>query len=196
VAGQVTLGTAYRFLESMFGQVPLLQVHFYSPIPNARTQNALAELFGAPVFGGIGADALVFPGAFAQQSIPAMPEAKAAAAAIEKEIHAHHGGKNLESEVLRHIRQIFPNPPRIQSVAQRMGLGARTLQRRLSARGIRFSRLVDEARSTTAHHFLRRGFSVTDVAFLVGYDDSTAFSRAYRRATGRAPREDTRLAKG
>ena len=49
--------------------------------------------------------------------------------------------------------------------------------------------LLDELRQELAEGYLRQpNLSVDEVAFLLGYSERSAFHRAFRRWTGRAPR--------
>lgn len=78
----------------------------------------------------------------------------------------------------------------LPDVAEAVGLSARTLQRRLSEAGTSLRELVDEARREAALQELRRDdVSITEVAFLLGFSETSAFDRAFRRWTGKAPAE-------
>lgn len=79
---------------------------------------------------------------------------------------------------------------RIDAVAGRMGLSRQTLYRRLRAEGVTFERVLDELRHRLARHYLAGGkVSVNETAYLVGFSDPAAFSRAFKRWTGVSPRE-------
>ena len=78
--------------------------------------------------------------------------------------------------------------PNLAQVAQDLGLSSRTLQRRLREQGFVFGQLVEEVRRRLAQSYLDEGrLSVSEVAYLLGYSELSAFSRAYRRWTGAAP---------
>ena len=78
--------------------------------------------------------------------------------------------------------------PTLREIAQRLCIGERTLQRRLTAEGASFSQLLDEFRREVAQHRLRRGHSnVPELAFLLGFADTNSFYRAFRRWTGMTP---------
>jgi AraC-like DNA-binding protein len=77
---------------------------------------------------------------------------------------------------------------RIASVARLLGLSVRTLQRRLGERGVVFKTLVEDVRRDLAVRYVTdRRTPLTDVAFLVGYSELSAFGRAFRRWTGTSP---------
>ncbi|MDX2086832.1 MAG: AraC family transcriptional regulator [Kofleriaceae bacterium] len=74
------------------------------------------------------------------------------------------------------------------AIAERMGLGPRSLQRRLQTMGRSFTEIVDEARLALARRYLDdRSLTLTEAAFLLGFSDLSAFSRAFRRWTGKSP---------
>jgi len=78
--------------------------------------------------------------------------------------------------------------PGIQTVARRLGLSVRTFQRRLGEQQIVFKTLVEEVRRDLALRYLADGRTrLTDVAFLVGYSELSAFGRAFHRWTGSTP---------
>ncbi|MCY1013835.1 helix-turn-helix transcriptional regulator [Nannocystis pusilla] len=71
-----------------------------------------------------------------------------------------------------------------------MGTSERTMQRRLRQAGTSFRDVVDDVRREAALAQLgRRDATVTDIAFMLGFSDLSAFSRAFRRWTGASPSE-------
>jgi AraC-like DNA-binding protein len=65
----------------------------------------------------------------------------------------------------------------------------RSLQRKLTETGTRYSEVLDQARFDVANQMLQEpGMKVTDVASRLGYSNATHFSRAFRRFTGFTPR--------
>lgn len=86
-------------------------------------------------------------------------------------------------------RSLHSGQPRITQVARSLGMGERTLQRRMSERGLTFNDVVDQVRERLARQNVARGdVTLTEVAFLLGYSESSAFIRAFRRWTGETPR--------
>jgi len=73
-------------------------------------------------------------------------------------------------------------------VARELGLSDRTLQRRIIDDGATFRQLLLEVRQELAHEYLNRPeMDVTEVAFLLGYEDSNSFYRAFRTWEGTTP---------
>jgi AraC-like DNA-binding protein len=76
----------------------------------------------------------------------------------------------------------------LESVAARMGLHERTLNRRLAAAGTSFRKVREDVRLEAARQFLEYTEKpAQDIAGILGYSDATAFSRAFRRWSGMAP---------
>jgi AraC-like DNA-binding protein len=77
-----------------------------------------------------------------------------------------------------------------ERAARRLALSARTLQRRLQEEGTSFSDLHDEVLAVTAKALLRApGRMIHDVAFALGYAETSSFYRAFKRWTGVTPEE-------
>lgn len=76
----------------------------------------------------------------------------------------------------------------MDQVAQKMGLSRPTLYRKLKADGVSYEALLDELRHKMALHYLNgKKVSVNQTAYLVGFSDPSAFSRAFKRWTGASP---------
>jgi len=76
----------------------------------------------------------------------------------------------------------------IGDVAADLHLSTRTLQRRLTSEGVPFQTLLDQTRERLARHYLTTtSLSDTEIAFLIGYDETTSFHRAFRSWTGTTP---------
>ncbi len=74
-------------------------------------------------------------------------------------------------------------------ISDRLGVSRQTLFRKLKAEGVTFEKVLDELRRQLALHYLSDGkVSVNEIAYLVGFSDRTAFSRAFKRWTGSSPR--------
>jgi len=64
----------------------------------------------------------------------------------------------------------------------------RTLQRRLSERGLSYSDLLGEVRKTLALNLLENpSLGIAQIAYLLGYSEVSTFNHAFRRWVGQAP---------
>lgn len=95
------------------------------------------------------------------------------------------------AQVKRQLLGDFPaGTPTQGAVARAIGLSARTLHRRLSEAGASFEKLLDETRRELAAEYIRRtDYSVGEIAYLLGFAETSSFNRAFRRWNGRSPSE-------
>ena len=78
---------------------------------------------------------------------------------------------------------------RIDQVARKLGLSRQTLFRRLKAEGATFESVRDGVRRKLALHYLDASkFSLSETSYLLGFSEPAAFSRAFKRWTGKSPR--------
>ena len=78
----------------------------------------------------------------------------------------------------------------LEKVAARLGMSPRTLQRKLRASGTSHQELLDEMRRELALRYLREPeMAVCEVAYLLGFSESSAFHRAFKRWTGTTPND-------
>jgi AraC-like DNA-binding protein len=86
------------------------------------------------------------------------------------------------------IRNLAHDRVRLASIAAALGLSPRTLQRKLHEAGASFQQVLDAARHALAQDYLRqRGLSLADIAFLLGYQEQSAFTHAFREWSGMNP---------
>jgi AraC-like DNA-binding protein len=77
----------------------------------------------------------------------------------------------------------------MDTVAEKMAMSRQTLFRRLKAEETTFEKILDELRHRLALDYLgTKKVSVNETAYLVGFSDPAAFSRAFKRWTGTSPR--------
>ncbi len=85
--------------------------------------------------------------------------------------------------------------PKLESIARRLAMSPRTLQRRMRARGAFFNDVLDAMRYRTAKCYLDQGdIAVTEVAYLLGFAEPSSFNRAFKRWSGRTPTDYRRQA--
>lgn len=81
-------------------------------------------------------------------------------------------------------------PPTIQTVANRLSVQVRTLQRRLEAGGFSYRAVLGDCQRRIALRELSSNDRpVREIAFRLGYSDPAHFVRAFRRWTGYPPIE-------
>lgn len=78
----------------------------------------------------------------------------------------------------------------IELAANTLGVSRQTLFRRLKAEGVTFQQVLDELRCRQALRYLNEEkLSINKTAYLVGFSNAAAFSRAFKRWTGTSPRD-------
>jgi AraC-like DNA-binding protein len=78
----------------------------------------------------------------------------------------------------------------VGEISRQLGMGQRTLARRLASEGLTFSELLETLRGQLAQKYLSDpGVSISEIAWLLGYQEVSGFSHAFKRWTGKTPRE-------
>ena len=95
----------------------------------------------------------------------------------------------LLSEIQRLIKEALPSGiPSIIQIAGHLAISARTLKRRLSEKGKTFREMVQDVQRQEALDLLKNTRqSISEIAFLTGFSEQSAFNRAFKRWTGHAP---------
>jgi len=90
--------------------------------------------------------------------------------------------ENITAPILPHGKA------RLSEVAQQLHSSQRTLARRLADEGLSFAGILDEMRRDLALRYLQdRSLSVSRIAWLLGYQEVSAFTHAFRRWRGETP---------
>jgi len=110
---------------------------------------------------------------------------------LEEYAHRHQVPADLASQVRLILQSILPTgEARLKVVARLLERHPRSLQQALQSQSLSFRELLDEVRYSEARQQLQlSNQSITDLALHLGYADETAFSRAFRRWSGQAPRQ-------
>jgi AraC-like DNA-binding protein len=101
------------------------------------------------------------------------------------------GGGVTPSDVENAIASLLPHGmARVDEVARKLGMSRRTLARRLESEGSTFSDVLNRLRGDLARrHIADSALSVSQIAWLLGYREVSAFTHAFKRWTGKTPRE-------
>ncbi|SDF52138.1 MULTISPECIES: AraC family transcriptional regulator [unclassified Duganella] len=86
------------------------------------------------------------------------------------------------------IASLSSGQVRLASIAEALKLSPRTLQRKLSEAGATFQQVLDQARFALAREYLKRPeLNLVDIAFLLGYQEQSAFNHAFKEWAGVNP---------
>ena len=109
---------------------------------------------------------------------------------LEKKARGCRGLERSASEQVKWLlRQMLAGGrPDIADVARELGLSVRTLQRRIVEERTTFRDLLLAVRQELVREYLTRpGIQINEVAFLLGYEDTNSFYRAFRNWEGTTP---------
>lgn len=80
--------------------------------------------------------------------------------------------------------------PSLERAASDLGMSGRTLRRKLAEDGTSYQQELDAVRQKLAREYFQRGGqSITELALMLGFSDSSAFAKSFRRWTGMSPSE-------
>ena len=184
----MTLLTFFRWVTNRDLRPLAFELRFPPPADPQPYQDAFKcpLRFNAPV------NALLF--ARADITLP-LPTAHPELAEVHERIASEHLQRldpaqtchRVLAVIIRHLPDGEPRRPKIATI---LGMSERTLQRRLTAEGTSFQRLLEDARRELARHYLgQREVSLADTAYLLGFSDQSSFFRAARRWFGSSPRD-------
>ncbi|WP_431908464.1 AraC family transcriptional regulator [Amycolatopsis thermoflava] len=153
------------------------------------------EVFGLRPEFGAAADSVSFDRASLDSPLPQAEPLTASLAEAQcrrllEQRRTRTGLPNRVREVLLGRPQA---PPTVVEVASRLHLSPRTLRRRLSEEGTSYRCLLDEVREELADELLDAGrLTVEEVAYRLGYAETSSFTHAFRRWKGVSPRAHRR----
>ncbi len=189
---EACVGFTLMLLRTLTRQEMIPRQILFAHSPPARASEEVS-VFGLPVRFGHPRNELLFdqrwlayPIASADRTLLPIVEKY-----VEEVLRAQEDEDALVTSVREFVAQaVCDGHPNIAGIARRVGMSARTLQRRLADADTSFKTLLDDVRSDLAREYLSRSaVDVTQVSFLLGYSELSAFDRAFRRWTGLAPLE-------
>jgi AraC-like DNA-binding protein len=110
----------------------------------------------------------------------------------EDAISGRHGSRGtLRSGLENEIVQLLPHgKTQMGEIARRLGMSKRTLARRLSSEGLTFAGILADLRVDLAkRHLTDEDLAISQIAWLLGYQEVSAFTHAFKRRTGKTPKE-------
>jgi AraC-like DNA-binding protein len=98
---------------------------------------------------------------------------------------------SFRSDVESLLAQLLPHGKvRISELARRLGTSPRSFARRLSSEGVTYSEVLESLRRDLAERYLAdETLTISQIAWLLGYQEVSAFTHAYKRSTGKSPRD-------
>ena len=154
----------------------------------------LSKFMGCDVVFGASVDAITFPGTIKQLPVVnADPYVNKLLVKYCEEIRSNQksGRGTFRIGVENAIAPLLPHGrAQADEIAHRLGLSRRTLARRLASEGLTFEGVLSGLRADLAKRYLRdETVAISQIAWLVGYKEVSAFTHAFTRWTGKTPRE-------
>jgi AraC-like DNA-binding protein len=174
-----------------FGYQPMVkQIHVTHPEPGYA--NEYARIFQVPITFGAEWNAMQVNEAALSYRLQLQPRyvfgiLSEHADALLKELENSKSVRGRVESLLMPI--LHTGDVSMDAVAGKLGLSRQTLFRKLKAEGTTFEKVLDNLRHRLAVDYLGgKKVSVNETAYLVGFADPAAFSRAFKRWTGASPR--------
>ena len=190
--GEFTAARTICALRLITG-MDLSPVYVHFKHPHAESASECRRLFRCSIDYGVHADTIKLPKKALAIRIPTADSRlghmlQSYADTLLHQVRAKDGD-SLEEEVMNAItHHLRSGTVSLRDVAAQLNLGERTLRRRLQAAHVSFAELLDRVRLKLANDWLTRSdFDLKHISFLLGYSEPAAFSRAYKRWTGRPP---------
>lgn len=167
------------------------EVHFEHPKPASAREHEAA--FGAPIYFSQRTNALLFS---PSELLRPMPSRDIRLLAVMQTCLEQLGSRPSQEHLLLDrmrtaVRMRLPEGcPSLKQIADELRAPVSLIHRDLSAAGLTYKEMVEEVRRDLALSYTRQQhLPFSEIAMLLGYSELSAFSRAFRRWTGAAPRE-------
>jgi AraC-like DNA-binding protein len=184
-----TLALIVDMCRTNFGPALTLEsVSLRRPVP--KNPKPYQDFFSCPIHFGAAVDGFVLERHIADRPLPTSNHELATTfdAILAKQL-AEIANGDLESRCKAYLlEQLTSGEPSEEALARAMGMSPRTLQRRLGDLGMTYKGVLEKTRYDLALRYLDDPKkSVTDVTFLLGFSEQSAFTRAFKRWNGSAP---------
>lgn len=158
--------------------------------PQPADPSPWEKFYGCAVTFGSTADSLLIDGETANMPLPTanIPLANTFDAILTEQLAAFFDDDIVSRCKACLLRHLTSGEPAAQEVARELGMSRRSLQRKLAALRLTYQGVLDETRHELARRYLDDAAkSVTEITFLLGFSEQSAFTRAFRRWSGMSP---------
>ena len=174
---------------------PLLlkEVAFRRRAPGQKERAEYERVFACPLVFGAREDRVVMPSSHLDAEV--LSANPALLATFERHADASYKTMERQGSHSREVARVLAERlkgavPDLSVVARELSMSDRNLQRALKTDGTSFKQLLDDVRRDLAiRHLADPSTSAGQVGFLLGFSEPSAFTRAFRRWTGKAPGE-------
>lgn len=190
LSNEATLASAVSIARQVC-PVPLAPLEVLVRHPAPRSTTAHEDWFGCPVRFGAELDAILYadetlarPNILGDEGISQFLTTH-----LDAELSEITREPALVTQAKAAIAQaLSEGAPKMAEIAHSLRLSARSFHRRLSEHEINFQSLTEETRRNLAEGLLRdESHSLAEIAFLTGFSEQSAFTRAFKRWVGTTP---------
>jgi AraC-like DNA-binding protein len=174
-----------------------LDVHFIHAAPaNVRDHTAF---FRCPVHFGMPDNALILPESLLDT--PCVRADESLIAVLDRYAADRIDPEPVTDDIVDRVRSTLADElkggePTATQLAARLKMSVRTLSRSLAAAGTSYREVLDSLRrEQSLRHLAGNRFSISEIAFLLGFVELSSFHRAFKRWTGETPAEFRRRAR-
>ena len=158
-----------------------------------RDTNEHIKIFRCPIEFRASSNRLTFPTSFL--SLPIAKADASLCALLDRHAEELLAKFPPRDSLVDQVRSIITSElrggdPSLERIADQLSLTPRTLQRKLQELGTSHNELLDHMRRQLAMRYLREPeMAICEVAYLLGFSESSSFHRAFKRWTGVTPKE-------
>ena len=170
---------------------PLARVEFAHPAPKRIAEHE--RIFGCDVRFGTEVSRAVIDRPVWDSPVRSFDSAllgvlEEHAALLLREPHTQPGIVNSLKRMI--ASELGGGDPSVHNVSKKLAMSPRTLQRRLTEEGVKYSEVLDEMREGAAKAYLcQQEISISETAYLLGFAEVSSLNRAFKRWLGCSPRE-------
>jgi len=183
------LSTRDMFPRSIVGQKPKT-IHFDFPCPTSAKH--YQELYECPVYFSMPFNQILFDERYLDLHLPLANSLTRELLEEQCKIQeiALFGHKSFEDKIRQIIQTMENEIPNLEAIAKMHFLTARTMRRKLKEQGVTFQQLVNEELNKKALHYLSTtNLNIEQISMRLGYSESASFIHAFKRWTGKTPKE-------
>lgn len=190
LSNEATLASAVSIARQVCPE-PLAPLEVMVRHPAPRSITAHEEWFGCPVRFDTDLDAILYSEeTLARQNILGDEGiSRYLTSHLDAELSEITREPELVAQAKASIaRALNEGAPKMAEIAHGLGLSARSFHRRLSEYGMNFQALTEQTRRDLAEGLLQdESRSLAEIAFLTGFSEQSAFTRAFKRWVGTTP---------
>jgi AraC-like DNA-binding protein len=167
------------------------EVHFQHRRPDNISEHG--RIFQSPVHFGKPGTQLIFDSSFL--TMPLVEADLTLGSLLEKQAEELLAKfPREESDFVNQVRQLIrenlsSGETGMEIISRKLGSSSRTLQRKLKEQGASYQKLLEETQSEMSKFYLQQPeIAICEISYLLGFSQSSAFHRAFRRWTGLTPK--------